>query len=323
MPLAVRSGRVRHTGRVELRQLEYFVTVAQEKSFTLAARRLHVVQSAVSAAIAALEKELSVTLFERNAQRVVLTEAGEALLPEALAVQDAVQGAHDIVDDLRSGLRGSVRVAMLGGLAIVDLPAIAGVFRKRYPRVELRLRVEATGSSGNLETLLAGDCDVAFLAIAGAVPRSLASWELVRVPNVLAVPAGHRLARRRRVALDDLADESFVDFPVGFTNRAVADQVFEAAGIRRRIAVEVAGVDDAAAFVRNEVGVAILPEYAARLEDVRAVQVVGHTFEWALHLAMLRKRKPSAAVHALVRLVMGHVRLLDGTVPGRNLHRLD
>ncbi|SDU16440.1 LysR family transcriptional regulator [Jiangella alkaliphila] len=85
---------------MELRQLEYFVAVAHEKSFTLAARRLHVVQSAVSAAIAALEKDLKVTLFERSAQRVVLTEAGAALLPEALAVQDAVQGARDVAGEL-------------------------------------------------------------------------------------------------------------------------------------------------------------------------------------------------------------------------------
>ncbi|TDC52730.1 LysR family transcriptional regulator [Jiangella ureilytica] len=307
---------------MELRQLEYFVAVAHEKSFTLAAKRLHVVQSAVSAAIAALEKDLKVTLFERNAQRVVLTEAGAALLPEALAVQDAVQGARDVVDELGSGLRGRVRVAMLGGLALVDLPAVAGVFRARHPQVELQLRVESTGSAGNLAALLAGECDVAFLALAGPPHRDVTGWELVRVPNVLAVPVGHRLARRRRVTLADLADESFVDFPLGFTNRAVADQVFEAAGIARRIAVEVAGVDDAAAFVRHEVGVALLPEYAARLVDgVRTLPVEGQTFEWSVHLAMLRKRRPSAAVQALLRLVMRHVRLLDGTVVGADLHQ--
>jgi DNA-binding transcriptional LysR family regulator len=309
---------------VELRQLEYFVAVAHEKSFTLAAKRLHVVQSAVSAAIAALERDLKVTLFERNAQRVVLTEAGAALLPEALAVQDAVQGARDVVDELGSGLRGRVRVAMLGGLALVDLPAVAGVFRARHPQVELQLRVESTGSAGNLAALLAGDCDVAFLALAGPPHRDVAGWELVRVPNVLAVPVGHRLARRRRVALADLADESFVDFPLGFTNRTVADQVFEAAGIARRIAVEVTGVDDAAAFVRHEVGVALLPEYAARLVDgVRTLPVEGQTFEWSVHVAMLRKRRPSAAVQALLGLVMRHVRLLDGTVAGADLHQRD
>lgn len=312
---------MRDTGRVELRQLEYFVAVAHEKSFTLAARRLHVVQSAVSAAIAALEKDLHVTLFERNAQRVVLTEAGQALLPEALAVQDAVQGARDVVDELGSGLRGRVRVAMLGGLAIVDMPAIAGRFGARYPLVELQLRVEATGSAGNQASLLAGECDIAFLAIADAVHRELTSWELVRVSNVLAVPVGHRLARRQTVALADLADESFVDFPLGFTNRTLADRVFAAAGISRRIAVEVAGVDDAAAFVRHQVGLAILPEYAAHHDDVRAVPVVDASFEWSVHMAVLRRRRPSAAVRALLGLARAHLRLYDGISPGRDMHQ--
>jgi DNA-binding transcriptional LysR family regulator len=152
---------------VELRQLDYFVAVAHEKSFTLAAQRLHVVQSAVSAAIAALEKDLKVTLFERNAQRVVLTEAGAALLPEALAVLDAVQGARDVLDELGTGLRGTVRMAILGGLGLVDMPAVAGEFRRRYPGVELQLRVPDTGSSGNEAALLAGDTDVGLIAVAG------------------------------------------------------------------------------------------------------------------------------------------------------------
>ncbi len=307
---------------MELRRLQYFVAVAQEKSFTLAAKRLHVVQSAVSAAIAALEKDLRVTLFERNAQRVVLTEAGEALLPAALAVQDAVQGARDVVDELGSGVRGTVRVAMLGGLALVDLPAIAGDFARRHPWVELQLRVEAAGSSANQASLLAGECDLAFLAIAGAVHRELTSWELVRVPNVLAVPVRHRLARRRTVTLADLADESFVDFPVGFTNRTVADRVFAAAATSRRIAVEVAGVDDAAAFVRREVGVAVLPAYAARHDDVRVLPVQDETFEWAVHVAVLHRRRPTAAVRALLGVVAHHVRLLEGTLAGRDLATL-
>jgi len=306
---------------VELRQLDYFVAVAHEKSFTLAAQRLHVVQSAVSAAIAALEKDLKVTLFERNAQRVVLTEAGAALLPEALAVLDAVQGARDVLDELGTGLRGTVRMAILGGLGLVDMPAVAGEFRRRYPGVELQLRVPDTGSSGNEAALLAGDTDVGLIAVAGAVNRDLVSWELVRVPQILAVPVGHRLARRRRVTVEDLADESFVEFPLGFTNRRIADQVFESAGVRRRIAVETNGVDDALGYVRHGVGLAIIPAYAARHRDVRIVAVQDQTFEWSLHVATLRRRKPTAAVRALLSLVAAHVEVPEGMLPGRDLHQ--
>ena len=294
--------------------MDYFVAVARERSFTLAAKRLHVVQSAVSAAISALERDLKVTLFERNAQRVVPTEAGTALLPEALAVLDAVRQARDVVDELHGGLRGSVRLGTLPGLALVDLPAIAGEFRRRHPGLELHLRVEAEGSEGMIDALRNGAVDVGLLGVAGPVHRELSAWELLRVRQALAVPVGHRLARRQEVALEELADEDFVDFPVGFGTRLLIDQIFDAAGIERRIVVEASGIASAAEFVRHGVGVAVLPPFVAvDDEGLRMVRVKGQTFEWSLYIATLRKRKPTAAVRALLGLVGAHVEHPEGT----------
>jgi DNA-binding transcriptional LysR family regulator len=306
---------------VELRQLEYFVAVAHERSFTLAARRLHVVQSAVSAAIASLERDLKVTLFERNAQRVVLTEAGTALLPEALAVMDAVQGARDVVDELGAGMRGSVRVGLLPGLGLIDLPAAAGEFRRRYQNVELQLRVEPEGSAGVIVGLRNGDIDVGFLGVgAGSVPRELTAWELLKVPQVLAVPIGHRLARRRSVTLADLADEAFVDFPPGFGTRTLIDQKFEAAGLERHVVVEALGIDNGVQFVRHGVGLGILPGYAVAGDDkIRSIPIVGEDFRWSLYMATLRKRKPSAALRALLGLVTAHLHHPEGTDLGDDL----
>ncbi|MEV0794198.1 LysR family transcriptional regulator [Kribbella sp. NPDC050459] len=306
---------------MELRQLEYFVAVAHERSFTLAARRLHVVQSAVSAAISALEKDLKVTLFERNAQRVVLTEAGTALLPEALAVLDAVQGARDVVDELGAGMRGRVRVGLLPGLGLIDLPAAAGEFRRRHPNVELQLRVEPEGSAGVVVGLRNGDIDVGFLGVAqGSVPRELTAWELLRVPQVLAVPVGHRLARRRSVRVADLADEAFVDFPPGFGTRTLIDQRFEAAGIERRVVVEAIGIENGVQFLSHGVGLGILPAYAvAGVDALRAVPIADETFQWSLYMATLKRRKPTAALRALLGLVGSHLNQPPGTELGRDL----
>jgi DNA-binding transcriptional LysR family regulator len=306
---------------VELRQLEYFVAVAHERSFTLAARRLHVVQSAVSAAIAALERDLKVTLFERSAQRVVLTEAGTALLPEALAVMDAVQGARDVVDELGAGMRGTVRVGLLPGLGLIDLPAAAGEFRRRYPNVELQLRAEAEGSAGVIAGLRNGDIDAGFLGItAGSAPPDLTTWELLRVPQVLAVPVGHRLARRRSVKLADLAGEAFVDFPPGSGTRTMIDHRFESAGIDRRVVVEALGIENGVQFLAHGVGLGILPEYAvAELAAVRVVPIADEPFEWSLYLATLKKRKPTAALRALLGLVGTHLQHPPGTRLGKDL----
>jgi DNA-binding transcriptional LysR family regulator len=303
---------------VELRQLNYFVAVANEKSFTLAAKRLHVVQSAVSAAIASLERDLRVTLFERNAQRVVLTEAGNALLPEALAVLDAAQGARDAVDELGRGVRGSVRVGILAGLGLLDLPGLAGDFRRRYPEVEMHLRVESGGSAGIAAALLSGQVDVGLLGVADPLNRELEGRELVRVSQVLAVPADHPLARRRAVSVADLAEEDFVDFPPGHAARAVTDRAFAAARIERRIAVEVDALDAAAGFVRHGVGVAIVPPFAVQSDDaVRTLKIKDESMEWSLHLARPRRRKPTAAVRALTGLVDAHLRRPEEALSSR------
>lgn len=87
---------------MELRHLEYFVAVAEERNFTRGAARLHIVQSAVSAAVKTLERELGAALLDRNSKRVLLTEAGTALLPYARAALDAARDAQDAVDEFEA-----------------------------------------------------------------------------------------------------------------------------------------------------------------------------------------------------------------------------
>jgi DNA-binding transcriptional LysR family regulator len=218
-------------------------------------------------------------------------------------------------------MRGSVRVGLLPGLGLIDLPAAAGEFRRRHENVELQLRVEPEGSAGVIAGLRNGDIDVGFLGVgAGSVPRELTAWELLRVPQVLAVPTRHRLARRRSVELADLADEAFVDFPPGFGTRTMIDQTFEAAGIGRHVAVEALGIDNGVQFVRHGVGLGILPGYAiAGEESIRAVPIKDQDFQWSLYMATLRKRKPSVALRALLGLVVNHLQHPPGTTPGADL----
>jgi DNA-binding transcriptional LysR family regulator len=119
---------------VELRQLATFVAVAEEGSFTRAADRLHVVQSAVSAGVRNLEKELGARLFDRSTHTVKLTDAGDALLPEARATLAAAQAARDAVDEARGGLRGTV---LLGTMQAQGMRAIAERRARRVPGRDL------------------------------------------------------------------------------------------------------------------------------------------------------------------------------------------
>ncbi|WP_218184615.1 LysR substrate-binding domain-containing protein [Nigerium massiliense] len=227
-----------HHFRVELQQLRYAVAVAEERSFTRAAERCFVVQSALSHQIKALEGEIGVRLFARNSRRVELTPAGEAFVASA---RESLRAAERAVVDAAAAegeVRGVLSLGMIPTVGAVDVPALLADFHAAHPAVRVRLR------SGNSEEFLAdiraGALDVAFLGLPeGAPPDGVGLRELSRESLVAVLPAQHRLAGRTRLALADLADERFVDFPTGSSGRAQSDLAFSAAGLDRDVSFEV------------------------------------------------------------------------------------
>jgi DNA-binding transcriptional LysR family regulator len=293
---------------MELRHLEYFVAVAEELSFTRASKRLHVVQSGVSAAIRSLERELGVALFDRSPQRVALSDAGEVLLPRARATLDAAQTARDAVEGVRGGVRGTVTVGTMTAVGLVDVPALLGRFHAEHPAVTLRLRMSTTtGSAGLAGALVAGELDLAFLSLPGRPPSGLRWRELASTPIVLVVPADHVLAGLDTVSIARVAGERFVDFPLGYGNRAVVDRAFAAAGVDRHVSIEVADMATGAACVAEGLGVAFLPAVLVPTDRrLRVLAITGLTLRWKVCVASSKARQPSAAGRALLDLIDRH-----------------
>src|SRR6478735_9102003 len=128
---------------MELRQLEYFVAVAEAANFTRAAERVHVAQPAVSAQIQRLERELGQQLLDRSRRAVRLTAAGEAALPYARAVLAAVAGMHVAVDELTALVRGTVTIGTVTSHN-VDMPALLADFHADHPNVEITLSTDSS-----------------------------------------------------------------------------------------------------------------------------------------------------------------------------------
>ncbi|WP_198653567.1 LysR family transcriptional regulator [Actinocorallia populi] len=294
---------------MELRHLEYFAAVAEELNFTRAARRLHIAQSGLSAAIRSLERELGLPLFERTSKRVALTDAGIALLPEARTTLAAARAARDAVDEVRGGLRGSLTIGTLASLGILDLPALVGRFHADHPGVAISLQVAARGSADLARSLLEGALDAAFLSLPGAPPPGLDRRLLASLPLLAVLPAGHPLAGRDGVAPADLADESFIDSPVGYGNRTLVDRYMAASNVHRTVRIEVHDVSAAADFVRHGLGVTIVPSYAAPHGDPRlaVLPLADPAPRWELFIATPSHHRPSTALRALLRLVDAHV----------------
>jgi DNA-binding transcriptional LysR family regulator len=287
--------------RVELHQLEYFVAVAEELSFTRGARRAHVVQSAVSAAITRLERELNAPLFERTRRRVALTDAGSALLPEARATLAAAQSARDAVAAVRGGLRGTVSLGIMLSNGPVDLATVLGRFHTDHPEVVVHARQAAEGTAAHLRDLRDGALDVALVALAGPPPAGIVAHPIASEYLVLLAAVDGPLAGRASVGLDDMAAEPFIESPPGWGNRAVADRAFAARGLQRTVRFEVTDYQTMVAMVRGGLGVAFMPASSARqFTDVVALDVTGADLTWQVSVAVAQGRRLSAAGQALL-----------------------
>ncbi len=286
---------------MELRHLEYFVAVAEELSFTRASRRLHVVQSGVSSAIQGLERELGAALFDRDRHRVTLTEAGQALLPEARATLAAARAAAEAVAEATTGLRGMLIIGTMLTTGSVDVPRLLGRFHERHPAVLVRLRLVPGGSAELAREVISGALDLALLSLPGRTPAGLTLRPLAREPLVLICAPDHPLAARGEVTLEYLANETFVDVPVGWGSRAIVDRAFAAAGLDRQVSYEVSEFGTAAGLVRNGLGVAFVPTSAVpAMEGVVPLRVASASLDWQVLVATSATRRPSAAARAFL-----------------------
>jgi DNA-binding transcriptional LysR family regulator len=243
---------------MDLRQLEYFVAVAEEQHFTRAALRLHIVQSGLSASIRALEEQLGASLFLRTTRHVTLTQVGRAFLAEARRVLAAAADARRIVEDMQGLRRGRLSIGSIQGLApLLDLPELLGRFHAAYPEVDIRL---VSGGTGPLiEGVRTGELDLAFTQFNGSTTPEVAAWMVTCEPLVAACAPGHWLAGRRDVTLPELARETFIELNPEWGTRQLVDQSFRDCQVRRHIAFEVNDFPTQLDLVGHGLGIALMP----------------------------------------------------------------
>ena len=247
---------------MELQQLRYAVAIAEEQSFTRAAERCFVVQSALSRQIKSLESELGVRLFARTSRKVEATPAGEAFVKQARLCLRAAERAKVAAAAAHGDIRGALTIGVIPTVTAVDVAAVLGAFRRGYPEVGVHVRTG--GSDEFLRRIAAGELDVGFLGLAeGVTPRGVQMRELSRERLVAVLAEGHRLAGRRQLRMEDLADEPFVDFPEGSSGREQSDLAFDRAGLRREVSFEV-NTADLTGLVRQGLGAALVAPSVAR-----------------------------------------------------------
>jgi len=291
---------------MELRHLEVFVAVAEELSFTRASTRLHLVQSGVSSAVKALERDLGTELFDRDRHRVLLTDAGEVLLPEARATLAAAQAARDAVSQAQGGLRGTITVGTMLSTGPLDLPGLLERFHRAHPGVTVRLRLAASGSAGLARQVLDGGLDLALASLPGPVPAGLIVRPVTEEPLVVVGQLGHPLSARP-ATLAQLAAQPFIDYPPGWGTRAIADRAFAAAGLEREVPLEAAEYTAVVNLVRGGLGIAFLPASVAAdlAAGLTIIEVSDHPFRWVISVATPAGRRLSGAARAFLAELPG------------------
>ncbi|WP_026311531.1 LysR family transcriptional regulator [Parafrankia elaeagni] len=278
---------------MELRQLEYFVAVTEEQTFTRAAERVHISQSGVSAQIRQLERELGTDLFDRSTRTATLTTAGKAALEPARAALAAAAALRQAVDAVTGLLRGRLTVAMVTGCTVTPLFDALAAFHQAHPGVEILL---LEGASDQLvHQVRAGQADLALVGCATTTPDGLEALTITCDQLVAAVPPGHALARQRHVTLADLAAHPIACMPPGTGLRTVFDQACAAHGVTPRITLQASAADAIADLATRGLAIGILSTSMAAAYRDRLTALTLDAGTPAL-LALIWKNTPNPAV---------------------------
>ncbi|MFV3115366.1 hydrogen peroxide-inducible genes activator [Gordonia amicalis] len=244
--------------------LRAFVALAQRRHFGAAATDLGVSQPSLSQALSALEAGLGVTLVERTTRRVLLTPDGEELLPRAIAAVDAVDEFTAAAAGAGRPLHGTIRLGVIPTVAPYVLPAVLRGLGERLP--DLRPRVVEEQTARLVEQLRGGTLDVALLALPLDIP-GIVEVPLYTEDFVLALPAGHALAGKRRVDPSALADLPLLLLDEGHCLRDQALEVCALAGVRPDLGqTRAASLTTAVHCVVGGLGVTLIPQTAVASE---------------------------------------------------------
>ena len=243
---------------MELAQLRYLVTLAEELHFTRAAAREHIAQPALSQQIRRLEDEVGLALVERTTRRVAMTDAGELLVARSRRILAELEAAKAELQSLRGVQSGRVHVGALHTMGPVDLALVLAEYHRRHPAVELTVREQS--SEELAEMLRVDELDLAFLSVTERIEsHGLGLHQLVSEELVVILPREHRLAGSDQVRMRDLADEQFISFREGARLRELLVSAARSVGFEPRIKLESNEARRIRRLVSRAMGVAILP----------------------------------------------------------------
>lgn len=243
---------------MELRQLRYFVEVAEREHVSEAAEHLHIAQSAISRQIARLEEELGVMLFEKVGRNIQLTPIGKIFLLHAKTAIKSIEFAKYQIEEFLDPEHGTIKIGFPTSLSTHLLPTVISAFKDEQPNIAFHLR---QGSySFLMDAVKNRDIGLAFL---GPVPTKDPDIDghILFTENMSALlPISHPLSDKKSLRLSDLRNDPFVLFPKGYVLNNLAIEACQQAGFTPNIASEGEDMDSIKGLVSAGIGISLLPD---------------------------------------------------------------
>lgn len=288
---------------MDIRQLEYFVEVAKQCSFTKAAAILHVSQPSLSKAIQQIESELGVPLFYRSAKQLELTDAGEAVLVNAMGVLEAFQNLRAELIDVMDLKKGIIRIGIPPIVGAEFFSKLISLYKERYPYIEIRLTEVGTKSIRQL--IVDGELDIGLVCSATSPNEFLETTKFLEDPLYLIVHDSHPLATQSSVHLSQLQHIPIIIYRKDFV---LYDQIIDEchkAGFYPVVACETTQKDLFIEMVHAKLGVALLPEKIASkipYTDIRRIPIKNSPITLELGITWKKNKYLSFAVREFIEL---------------------
>ena len=285
---------------MDTQNLKAFLLVAETGSFSQAAQKLHLTQPAVSKRVAQLEEQLKASLFDRIGRTVRTTEAGEALLPHARAVQLALQAAEQSVRDLSGEVGGRLRLATSHHIGLHRLPPVLSFFSKAFPAVHID--IDFMDSEQAYELTVRGEVELSIVTLAPTAVDNIITVPIWPDPLDFMVQNGHELTRRKALALNDLSDYPAILPGLTTYTGQIVKNLFDQRGLAMQVAIATNYLETIRMMASVGLGWTVLPRSmrdpsltTLALRDV----TIGRTLGAVHHEGRSLSRAASAFIDAL------------------------
>lgn len=289
---------------MDINTLKAFVAVADTNSFSLAAERVFLTQSAVSKRIASLENELGVKLFDRIGKTTSLNEAGRKLLPRANNMLQEMEDIQRSISNLSGDVTGNLTMAISHHIGLHRIPPILRKFRQQHPNVHFDIRF--LGSEAACHTVAQGKLELGIVTLPTEPPSNLAITKLWHDPLQFVVSDEHPLAKLEQPSLEDLVKHQALLPGIGTYTRNVLEQALAPQELKIDIAISTNYLETLKTMTSTGLGWSLLPELMIQNSDLKTIRIQGLNLSRTLGIVTHSSRTLSNAANAMLQLCTEH-----------------